>query len=238
MLNTLYHGVRSGNPVDSAELAALGVSADLAVHYVRAGWLVRVARGLFARPEAPLELGPSLRALNRRNPSLHVGGVSALDWHGVRHHVLQRPVLHLYGWESAQLPGWFTERFPSTYHRKRLFHERPAKSLRVHPLQGRSDGPLVSDPERAVLEMLSDVGVRQPLSEARELLEAASSLRASVLQELLGRCTQVKTVRLCLALGRELGHPWAAKLDPQTLPTGSSRRWVGRSKEGLLVLKP
>jgi hypothetical protein len=95
----------------------------------------------------------------------------------------------------------------------------------------------VSDPERAVLELLSDVGVRQPLQEARDLLEGTPSLRAAVLQELLVRCKQVKTVRLCLTLGRELNLPWAAKLDPKRLRTGSDQRWVGRSKEGLLVLK-
>jgi Transcriptional regulator, AbiEi antitoxin, Type IV TA system/Transcriptional regulator, AbiEi antitoxin N-terminal domain len=237
-LNALYRQVMAGRPVSSAELAALGVSADLAVHYVRAGWLIRLARGLFARPEAPLELAPSLRALNRLNPSLHVGGASALDWHGVRHQVAQRPVLHLYGWDATKLPNWFSERFPSTYQRKRLFDEPATTPLRVHPFQRKSDAPLVSDPERAVLEVLSDVGVRQTLKDARDLVEAASSLRASVLQELLARCTQVKTVRLCLTLGRELGHPWAAKLDRDALPTGSSRRWVSRSEEGLLVLKP
>jgi hypothetical protein len=45
-------------------------------------------------------------------------------------------------------------------------------------------------------------------------------------------------VRLCLTLGRELGLPWAAMLDPAQLPTGSRGRWVGRSEEGLLVLEP
>jgi hypothetical protein len=48
----------------------------------------------------------------------------------------------------------------------------------------------------------------------------------------------VKTVRLCLQLGQELSLPWAAKLDPKTLPTGSKRAWVGQSADGLLVLKP
>lgn len=96
----------------------------------------------------------------------------------------------------------------------------------------------MSEPERAVLELLSDVGIRQPLQEARDILGGATSLRATVLQELLARCKQVKTVRLCLILGRELDLPWAAKLDPESLPTGSEQRWVGRSKEGLLVLKP
>jgi hypothetical protein len=236
-LNELYSELPPGSPVTSEELAALGVSADLAVHYVRARWLTRLARGVFARPDTPLELHPSLRLLERRMKGLHVGGKSALDWHGVRHNVAQLPQLQLYGWASSALPSWFSERFPSSYHRLRLFDEKPDALLRVSPFQRKPDGPLVSDPERAVLELLSDVGVRQPLQEARDLLEGTPSLRAAVLQELLERCRQVKAVRLCLTLGRELGLPWAAKLDPKRLPTGSDQRWVGRTKEGLLVLK-
>jgi hypothetical protein len=237
-LNDLYAKLRPGSPVTSEELAHLGVSADLAVHYVRAGWLTRLARGVFARPDTPLELHPSLRLLERRLTGFHVGGKSALDWHGVRHNVAQHPHLQLYGWASGPLPTWFTKHFPSDYRRLRLFKEQPHALLRVSRFQKQPDGPLVSDPERAVLELLSDVGVRQPVAEARQLLEGATSLRATVLQELLARCKQVKTVRLCLTLGRELGLPWGKKLDPSQLPTGSRQRWVGRSKEGLLVLRP
>jgi len=236
-LNDLYGKVQPGSPVTSEELASMGVSADLAVHYARAGWLKRLARGVFARPDTPLELHPSLRLLERRVKGLHVGGKSALDWHGVRHNVAHQPKLQLSGWASAPLPAWFTERFPSSYHRLRLFDEQPDSLLRVSRFQRKPDGPLLSDPERAVLELLSDVGVRQPLQEARDLLEGTPSLRAAVFQELLERCKQVKAVRLCLTLGRELNLPWAAKLDPKRLPTGSEQRWVGRSKEGLLVLK-
>uniref|UniRef100_UPI0035A1012D type IV toxin-antitoxin system AbiEi family antitoxin domain-containing protein n=1 Tax=Delftia acidovorans TaxID=80866 RepID=UPI0035A1012D len=96
----------------------------------------------------------------------------------------------------------------------------------------------VSAPERALLELLSAVGVRQPLQEARELVESAYSLRADVLRELLQRCSSVKTVRLCLQLGREGALPWASRLETASLPTGSDRPWVSRSAEGLLVLKP
>ncbi len=236
-LSVLYRKVQPGSPVTSEELASMGVSADLAVHYVRAGWLKRLARGVFARPDTRLELHSSLRLLERRVKGLHVGGKSALDWHGVRHNVAPQPRLQLYGWASVPLPAWFTERFPSSYQRLRLFDEKPDALLGVSHFRRQPDGPLVSDPERAVLELLSDVGVRQPLQEARDLLEGTPSLRAAVLQELLERCKQVKTVRLCLILGRELNLPWAAKLDPKRLPTGSEQRWVGRSREGLLVLK-
>ena len=96
----------------------------------------------------------------------------------------------------------------------------------------------MSAPERALLEVLSEVGVRQPLQEARELVESSYSLRANVLRDLLKRCASVKTVRLCLQLGRELSQPWLGKLDQSQLPKGSDRPWVSRSADGLLVLKP
>jgi hypothetical protein len=114
-----------GTPLTSKDLAALGISADLAVHCVRAGWLERLARGVYCRPNDPPALHPSLTLLQRSFEGLHVGGKSALDWHGIRHYVSQRPVLHLYGWKAGRLPEWFTQRFPAEYHRKRLFEEHP-----------------------------------------------------------------------------------------------------------------
>jgi hypothetical protein len=146
-------------------------------------------------------------------------------------------VLHLYGWVAARLPAWFSERFPAEYHRKRLFDERPAALLCVDAFEKRSGAPQVAVPERALLELLSEVGVRQPLQEARELTESSYNLRADVLRALLQRCVSVKTVRLCLQLGREFSLPWVGKLDPATLPTGSKRPWVSKSADGLLVLK-
>ena len=237
-LNALYTHLAPGTPLTSEDLAALGISADLAVHYVRAGWLTRLTRGVFCRPNDTLDMHPSLLLLERRLEGLHVGGKSALDWYGLRQYVSQQPLLHLYGWAAGRLPEWFTERFPAEYHRKRLFEEQPTAMLHVGPFERRSGAPQVSAPERALLELLSEVGVRQPLQEARELVESAYSLRADVLRELLQHCTSVKTVRLCLQLGREAALPWAAKLDPAMLPTGSDRPWVSKSADGLLVLKP
>lgn len=61
---------------------------------------------------------------------------------------------------------------------------------------------MVAGTERALLEVLSDIGVRQPMQAQRELAESSD-----VLRELLMRCTSVNTVRLCLHFGRELSLP-------------------------------
>jgi hypothetical protein len=215
----------------------MGISADLAVHYAKSGWLVRLAHGVYARPGESLELQPSLGFLERKLPGLHVGGKTALYWYGIRHYVAQRSVTQLYGWKAAKLPEWFTTRFPAEYHRKRLFKEDPSALLYASPFEQQEGAPHVSEPERALLEVLSDVGVRQPLEEARDLAQGTHTLRAGVLRELLRACTSVKTVRLCLTLGDEFELPWAKKLDPNELPLGSLRPWVTRLPDGLLVLK-
>jgi len=142
--------------------------------------------------------------------------------------------LHLFGWVTGRLPEWFVQEFPAEYHRKRLFNEQPKALLHVVLFENRHEAPLVSTPERALLEMLSEVGVRQPIQEARELMESCYNLRGAVLQELLLHCNSVKTVRLCLQLGRELSLPWVAKLSPDVLPTGRGHP----SAQDVLVLKP
>lgn len=85
-LNYLYTHLAAGTPLTSVNLAALGISADLAVHYARSGWLTRLARGVYCRPNETLGLHPSLVLLQRKMDGLHVGGKSALDWYGIRHY--------------------------------------------------------------------------------------------------------------------------------------------------------
>jgi hypothetical protein len=236
-LKTLVAELRPGAPVFSRDLARLGVSAALASYYVQSGWLERLGRRVYALPGRPLELEPSLVALEGEIEGLHVGGKTALDWHGYRQYVAQRSVVQLYGWLNVKMPRWFTSRFPCAFHRKRLFHESPRALLGVGRFEDRPDAPLTSTPERALLEVLSEVGVRQSLDEVREMMQSMFTLRSDLLTQLLQHCKSVKTVRLCLNLGRELKLPWAPKLDPALLPTGSDSLYVTRSRDGVLVLK-
>ena len=237
-LNSLYAHIAAGTPLSSEDLTALGVSSDLTIYYVRAGRLRRLARGVYCLPDDSPALRPSITLLQRNFEGLHVSGESALEWHGMHRQVSRQPLLHLRGWQAGHLPVWFTDRFPAEYHRNRLFEERPDAPLHVEPFEGGQAAPLISMPERALLEVLSEVGLRQSLQDARELVQRSSSLRGDILLDLLKHCASIKTVRLCLQLGHEFQQPWVNELDPCLLPKGSNRPWVWRSAEGLLVLKP
>jgi len=53
--------------------------------------------------------------------------------------------------------------------------EKPEHMIAVRRFENGARAPLVSSPERALLELLDEVGVRQPLEEAREIAEGAST---------------------------------------------------------------
>lgn len=75
-----------GTPISSGDLSAIGISADLAVHYVRAGWLQRLARGVYCPPNDPPALHPSLIPLREASKDCMSRAVrprlaaSALEW--------------------------------------------------------------------------------------------------------------------------------------------------------------
>src|SRR6218665_2849809 len=101
------------------------------------------------------------------------------------------------------LPVWFTDRFPARYVHARLFDWPDTtladKTLLIPP--GLPDGLRAAAPERVVLELLYEAGVRQSLEEVRNIFDSLRSPR----KELLSCCTSVKTVRLFLTWARETG---------------------------------
>jgi hypothetical protein len=229
-------------PFDLATLARQGVSANLAAHYAEVGWLVRLGQGVYAFPADELSAHGAIKFLQTRVAGLHVAGKSALALHGVRHNLAPREQLVLWGDVRFALPAWFTSRFPARYVSARLFDwpdkALAAKSQTTPP--GVIEGLRVSAPERAVLELLYDVGTRQGLEEARNLFEGLSNPRKETLGRLLACCTSVKTVRLLLTWARETKLVDVEALQQQyTLPVGSDKRWMTRMKDGtLLSLKP
>jgi hypothetical protein len=221
-----------GRPVDTALLREIRVSPALASHYVKAGWLTRLGRGAFMFPNDELAVAPTLTVLARHVPGLHVGGKTALAWRGIRHNIGPREKLTLWGRDPRPLPGWFAQRFPSRYIARKLFDPQLAADFGLQPLPETPDGPLVAVPERALLEMLSDVGTpQQGLEEARNIMEGVRSPRLDVLGTLLQHCPRVKVVRLCVQWAEEMSLEWAAEVRRRAGPRGRGR-WLTRLPNG------
>jgi len=231
-----------GSPFDLATLASLGVSPILAAYYVKSGWLVRLAHGVYGFPNDAFDLPGVLRFLQQQIAGLHIGGRSALARQGVSHNLRLSDELVLWGDVRFALPDWVTARFPARYVSAQLFDwsdpQLPTKTLHSPP--GQPDGVWVSIPERAVLEMLYEVGTRESLEETRNVFDGLRSPRKAVLGQLLSCCTSVKTVRLFLTRARETGCVDVdALLAQYPIRTGSDKRWMSRLSDGtLLSLKP
>jgi len=189
-------------------------------------------------PNDKFEAPSAIKFLAHQLPGLHIGGKTALAWRGVRHNVGPRERLVLWGTDMGMLPSWFTERFPARYVSRRLFNASLPAGFGLQPLPETPEGPAVSVPERALLELLDDVGVDQGLEEVRNIMEGVRSVRLDVLGTLLEHCPRVKVVRLCLSLADELSLSWASEARKLAGPRGRGR-WISKMPDGTtLILKP
>ena len=230
-----------GAPLGIAFLGELGISPQSAAAYAKRGWLVRLAQGAYCFPGDELTRHGSVKFLQQRVEGLHIAGKSALSLQGVQHNLSAQDTLVLWGDERFALPDWFTSRFPARYLSAKIFdmpHNR-LTSLSITTPPGVTDNLLVSTPERALLEMLYEVGTNQGLEEARNLFEGTRNLRKDVTGKLLACCTSVKAVRLFLTWSRETGLLDVDALRHFNPRVGSNSRWMSRLKDGtLLTLKP
>ncbi len=236
VIKRLQTTVPRGAPLDIRTLAALGVSSALAHHYQKAGWLTRLGRGVFMFPNDELGEAECLKFLARRVSGLHVGGKTALAWRGVRHNLPTHEPLWLWGDQRTNLPDWFTERFQARYTVRSPFTPAMPGNLGLQPLPENPDGVLVSVPERAVIELLSEVGIHQGIEEARNILEGVRSLRPDVLVKLLAQCRRVKVARLCVLWAEELGLPWAQAARKGAGSLLGTSRWTARLKDGTTLV--
>jgi hypothetical protein len=221
-----------GAPLSTRLLQERGLSAKQVVRLAEGGWLRRLGRGVYLLPGDVLNRDAALAWLGTQVPGLHVAGKTALGWRGVRHNLAFKERLVLWGDVPTTLPDWFTDVFPAAYRATHLFDNTLPAAVGLAPLPaGRAD-LLVSAPERAVLELLSDVGKSQGLEEARYLVEGARSLRMDIMDTLLGQLKRIKVARLAHAFAADLGLPWGELARRHSERLGGGRRWVSATKTG------
>src|SRR5690606_107716 len=84
----------------------------------------------------------------------------------------------------------------------------------------------ISSLERAMMEFLYLVPKAHSTDHARKLMETLTTLRPSLVQELLEGCSSIKVKRLFMALADELEHRWFVQLDKDKIDLGSGKRTI------------
>jgi hypothetical protein len=91
---------------------------------------------------------------------------------------------------------------------------------------------LVSTPERALLELLSDAGKNQSIEETRHLVESTRNLRTQLLDDLLSHLTRLKVIRLAHILADDFDLPWKSLAEQHSERLGGGARWITVAKTG------
>jgi hypothetical protein len=239
LLNHLLKDLPEGVVVPSAWLLKRGISPQLVRKYVTSGWLTALAHGAYARHAAlPVDWQGVVLALQRlAQQPIHVGGLSALNLHGLAHYLPlggeSRIHLWNYGRGLAHLPAWVSAiSLPQQFvlHRQRLFDAAIAGEGLAHvPTRVRDWTLTVSSPERAILEVLSLVDdMSASFTHAAELFEGLPALRPVLVQSLLEGCASIKVKRLFLFLATRHDAPWFRKLKVDRVTIGYGKRLITR----------
>ena len=230
-----------GIPVTTGQMEGWGISRQLVHRYVQSGWLEPLGSGYYRRPGDEITRDGALAALAAQGINVHIGGKSALSEQGVTHYLaMGTQKLFLYSTKRRKLPTWFTTQFPCELRINRLFGEDDGTAGRLHVQRRDANdqySPCVSDPERALLEMLDDVPHKQSRDEAMKLMEPLFTLRPDVLQSLLEACTRIKVKRLFFALAQELNLPVLKTLDRSRIDFGAESVYIRTQKGNSLILK-
>jgi hypothetical protein len=199
-LQRLMEEAPRGQPLDAEMLRDMGISPQQASYMVSSGWMVRLSRGAYLLTGDSPSRDGIIAHLSRRVPGLHFGGKTALDWQSMRHNVHARERVVLWGNSPYEMASWIEASMLYSYQTTQLFGDDLPEGAGLEPVPDDNGGVLVSVPERALLELASDIGKKgqkgQSLEEAVSLIPSLLPLRPKVLDSLLSHCTRVKVVKL------------------------------------------
>ena len=252
-LNLLQNLLDEGLLGTTGWLQAQGYSRALLSRYVKSGWLVSPAHGVYRRPGPPLKWQHVVASLQLLGGSfLHIGGRTALVQRGLGHYVRMSgtETILLFGPEG--LPAWvrklgvkehFAVRTDAMFGGLRVCRDENGtlldfKGNKVDPgrlaefgLQQMAWGAwdwwlIYSSNERAMFEVLQDVPSKESVYEADVLMQGLGTLRPAVVSTLLQACKSVKVKRLFLALAERHQHQWFSRLDLDNVDLGKGKRML------------
>lgn len=232
-INQLLRQWPAGKIATSTWLQKQGLSRQLIHAYVKRGWIDKVGHGSYKRGGDNLAWPAVLDALmSQLELPLHLGGASALTYWGYEHFVpiyQQELTLFNHTQELVVLPTW-VQQYPwndaaFVYIQKTIFDVDYLGEL--SPQNKNSCEFVVSEPERAVLEMLSLVPKRQAYDDAIYRMESLLNLRPQVMQRALERCQSIKVKRLFLHIADLCSLPCVESLQLDKIELGRGKRKIG-----------
>ncbi|OQA59166.1 MAG: hypothetical protein BWY40_01229 [bacterium ADurb.Bin270] len=206
-----------------------GISRQLLSAYKKSGWIRSVGQGAYARLNEDVDWMGALYAIQEQlRLNVHAGGKTALQLKGYAHFLPmgKQSQVFLFGSSATKLPSWFQKYDWAArieYAMTNLFSGTDAGLTKY---EQDTFAISISTPERAIMELLYLVTQKQSFEEAGQLMEGLTTLRPTLVSELLERCNSVKVKRLFLFLAEYYNHSWVSELNVSKVDLGSGKRLV------------
>lgn len=202
---------------------------------VKSQQLHSVSKGIYVRGTSRITWQSVVYALQTiLKMNFVIGGITALELQGLGHYLLLsgNQIIHLFG--NDRLPGWVNELMPEVtflrHANNNLFSFDPESAPHLFTVTREWKEGLgkliISSPERAFLELLSDVPRRISPEHASQLMQGLTTLAPRNLQKLLEECGNVKVKRLFFWLAERYNYTWLNKLDITKIDLGSGNRML------------
>ena len=196
--------------------------------YVKSGWLEHVSRGVYKIAGNHPTLFTAFSCYNTQlDKQCIIGAHTALELRGLSHNVpMGTPLTFLFTNNTQRLPQWFVS-YP--WDRAIRYHTTSflgSGLLGVDTIVIDGRQLLVSSPERAMLEWINQSDSTKSLMDVYYVFEMLTTLRPTLMQELLEKCTSTKVTRLFMYMADKSGHPWNRVLKPERIFFGKGRRMI------------
>jgi hypothetical protein len=223
-------------------LAEQGLSAHALDNAVKSQTLLPLATGVYSQYSRSVNwegVVASMQRMEREDseavPPVIVGGMSALALSGLSQYLSlgSTPLIHLYA--QAKLPTWLVRlSLPVKFKRhstSKLWPQWLLKDkafIKEHEWEAELPPVYFSCPEKAMLELLTDLPDAVTFDHANELMQGLVNLSPRRLNSLLKACMSVKVKRLFFWLAKHQSYSWYSKLDVADYDLGSGKRVVAR----------
>ena len=193
--------------------------------YVRSGWLVRIVPGIYHLANIKPTLYGALASIDEQEGlNYHIAASSALELQGYTHYLsLGQQQAHIMTPSDKRLPKWM-----AGYKWDMALHEFSTKvfdgTTGVTAIEQSDITLCVSSPELAIMECLHLAPEIYNLMDVYYLMESLTTLRASLVTQLLEQCSSIKVKRLFLYMAEKADHPWFKRLDLSNVTLGSGPR--------------
>ena len=223
-------------------LAERGLSAHAIDNAVKTETLLLLATGVYSQYSRSLSWEGLVASMQRMDvndshniPSVIVGGLSALSLSGLSQYLSLGITPHIHLYTQGKLPSWLKRlSLPiecEGHSTNTIWPEWLVKDktfIRQHEWEAELPPVYFSCPEKALLELLTDLPESVTFEHADELMQGLVNLSPRKLDTLLKACKSVKVKRLFFWLAKRQAYPWFNKLNVENYDLGSGKRVVAK----------